>query len=253
MTKQNSQIYLAMFVATGVAMLVSPPVEAADVLLSGAIASSTGDKLSGVSVSAKVQGRTITTTVFTDDSGNYYFPPLPAGTYRVWAQALSFATAKGEIDLSANRRQDFALAPMKDFVQQLPGDLVLASLPEATTEDRRLKKLVENNCAGCHTPSFTLQHRFDEAGWTAIIDLMKRVNVSGVYGGPDHKPQGVLDRHQKEIAAYLARARGPGESNMTIKLRPRPSGETARVVFQEYDVPARAGAQCAGQRSDNRR
>jgi hypothetical protein len=66
---------------------------------------------------------------------------------------------------------------------------------------------------------------------------MKRVNVSGVYGGPDHKPQGVLDRHQQEIAAYLARARGPAES-MTIKLRPRPSGETARVVFKEFDVLA---------------
>ena len=76
-----------------------------------------------------------------------------------------------------------------------------------------MKALVANNCSGCHTPSFTLQHRFDEAGWTAIVDLMKRVNVSGVYGGPDHKPAGVLDRHQQELAAYLARARGPSENH----------------------------------------
>ena len=174
-----------------------------DALLSGAIGSSTGEKLGGVTVSAKAQGQTITTTVFTDETGKYYFPPLPTGTYRVWAQTLSFATAKSEVDLSANRRQDFTLVPLKEFVQQLPGDLVLASLPDATPEDRRMKALVANNCSGCHTPSFTLQHRFDEAGWTAIVDLMKRVNVSGVYGGPEHKPQGVLDRHQQELAAYL--------------------------------------------------
>jgi len=47
----------------------------------------------------------------------------------------------------------------------------------------------------------------------------------------EHKAQGVLDFHQKELAAYLARARGPvaqgsGESAVKIKLGPRPSGET---------------------------
>src|SRR5215472_6977331 len=80
------------------------PCAAADVVLSGAIKSASGEAMGGVTVSAKADGRTITTTVFTDDSGNYYFPPLPSGKYRVWAQALSFATAKGEVDLSANAR-----------------------------------------------------------------------------------------------------------------------------------------------------
>ena len=57
--------------------------------------------MGGVTVSAKADGATITTTVFTDETGNYYFPPLPAGKYRVWAQALGFEAAKTEIDLSA--------------------------------------------------------------------------------------------------------------------------------------------------------
>ena len=109
-------------------------------------------------------------------------------------------------------KQDFVLKPIADFVRQLPGDLVLAALPEDTEHDKRMKRLVRNNCTGCHTPSYILQHRFDEAGWNAILELMKHVNVSGVYHGQEHKPDGVLDRHQKELAAYLARARGPGES-----------------------------------------
>src|SRR5262249_2450593 len=208
--------------------------QAADALLSGTVTSVAGEKLGGVTVSAKPAGGTITTTVFTDEAGNYYFPPLPAGSYRGWAPALRFAPAQGELPLGADQRRDFTLAPLKDFVQQLPGDLVLASLPEASVEDQRMKKLVSNNCSGCHTPSFTLQHKFDEAGWTAIIDLMKRVNVSGVYGGPEHKPQGVLDRHQSELAAYLARSRGPGESAMSIELRPPPAGKSARAAVKEH-------------------
>jgi streptogramin lyase len=213
----------------------------ADALLSGAVKSAAGEAMGGVTVSAKADGATITTTVFTDDSGHYYFPPLPNGHYRVWAQALSFSTAKGAVDLAANSHQDFTLAPIAgDYFRQLPGDLAMASLPEATEHDKALKKIVENNCTGCHTPSYPLQHRFDAAGWSAIIDLMKHVNVSGVYLGANSKAQGVLDHNQQDLAAYLARARGPGDSDAKIVLRPRPSGETARVVFKEYDVPVEA-------------
>jgi hypothetical protein len=32
-----------------------------------------------------------------ETGGNYYFPPLPAGKYNVWAQALGFETAKGDV------------------------------------------------------------------------------------------------------------------------------------------------------------
>ena len=213
---------------------------AADQLLSGMIKSSTGEAMGGVTVSAKPEGGTVTTTVYTDETGNYYFPPLPAGKYRVWAQAVSYQTAKGEVELSANGKHDFALAPMNDperTFKQLPGNVVLSGLPEATQDDQRMKRIVRTVCTGCHTASFPLQHRFDEAGWNAIIELMKNVNVYGVYVGKERPPSGILDFHQKELAAYLARARGPGESSMQVKLEPRPSGEAARAVVREYDMP----------------
>ena len=56
-----------------------PQACAADAVLSGTITSSAGKPMAGVTVSVKAQGATITTTVFTDQHGNYYFPPLPAG------------------------------------------------------------------------------------------------------------------------------------------------------------------------------
>jgi len=212
---------------------------AADVVLSGTVKSAAGEVLGGVTVSAKADGQTITTTVFTDESGQYYFPPLPAATYRVWAQALGFEAARTQVDLAAARQQDLALKPIADVerrIRQLPGDLMLAGLPEESADDLRMKRLVRNNCTGCHTASYILQHRFDAAGWNAIIELMKRVNVYGVVQ-QDRPPNGILDLHQKELAAYLARARGPGESAFRIKPAPRPSGEAARVMIREYDVP----------------
>ncbi|MEZ0302371.1 MAG: carboxypeptidase-like regulatory domain-containing protein, partial [Hyphomicrobiaceae bacterium] len=216
--------------ATALVVLTFPhTVLANEALLAGTVKSSAGEKMGGVTVSAKAEGATITTTVFTDDAGNYYFPPMPAGKYRVWAQALAYEAAKGDVDLARTRHQDFTLAPIKDFerqVRQLPGDAFMAALPDATPEDARMKRLVRNNCTGCHTPSYVLQHRFDEAGWSAIIDLMKRVNVYGVVL-PERPVNGILDFHQKELAAYLARVRGPGENGLTIKPRPRPTGEAA--------------------------
>ena len=114
---------------------------------------------------------------------------------------------------------------------------MLDALPQRTPEEGRMKRIVRTVCTGCHTASFPLQHRFDEAGWNAIIELMKNANVYGTYVGGERKPSGILDYHQKELAAYLAQARGPGATDMRVKLEPRPSGEAARAMFKEYDVP----------------
>jgi virginiamycin B lyase len=222
----------------GIALFGAPSqLNAADAILSGSIKSPAGEAMGGVMVSAKAEGGTITTTVLTDEAGRYYFPPLAAGKYRVWAKAVSFETAKGEIDLGAVKKHDFTLRPMDDFFRQLPGNVMLSALPEDSEQDKRMKVIVRNNCTACHTASYVLQHRFDEAGWSAIVELMKNVNVYGSYVGAGRPPSGILDYHQKELAAYLAKARGPGENGMKVKLEPRASGEAARVVYTEYDVP----------------
>jgi len=206
-------------------------------LLAGTVKSDSGEKMGGVTVSAKVEGKTITTSVFTDQQGDYYFPPMPAGEYEVWAQADTFATARANIKLTSTRHQDFVLKPIKDFQRQLTGDQLLASLPDGTPDDRRLKRVFRNSCTSCHQPNYILQERFDVAGWTAILDLMKRVNVAGGYLGEKSEPAPIIDFHEKELAAYLARVSGPQPTAMNFKVRPRPTGEAARAVFTEYEVP----------------
>jgi streptogramin lyase/mono/diheme cytochrome c family protein len=213
--------------------------QAADQVLSGAITSASGEKLGGVTVSAKLEGSTITTSVYTDESGNYYFPPLAAGKYKVWAQALGFETTKSEVDLSAAKKQNLTLTAMTDPEQrwrQLPGEMMVAALPETTADDARIKKVFTNQCTGCHSPGYILQFRFDEAGWNKIINLMKMVQNTGVMP-QNPKANGIIEHSQKELAAYLARARGPGESSVKVAQRPRPSGEAARATWTLYDLP----------------
>jgi streptogramin lyase len=214
--------------------------QAADQALTGVITSSSGQKLEGVSVYAKMDGSTVTTSVYTDESGSYYFPSLPAGKYRVWAQALGFETAKGTIDLGAKHHHDLVLQAMTDperRIRQMPSELLAAALPASNESDARMKKIFMNNCTGCHPPGYLLQFRFDEAGWNKVINLMKVVAGTGVYPGPNARVNEIMDRNQKELAAYLSRARGPGETSMKFTPRPRPTGEAARVVWKIYDLP----------------
>jgi len=239
-TRGTSLARLAGILLTSAATLAvaAPAASAADHILSGSIASAAGEKLNGVTVSARLEGSTITTSVYSDESGNYYFPPMAAGKYKVWAQALSFERALGDVELSANKQQNLTLTAMNDPERrwrQLPGELMVASLPEETADDARIKKIFMNQCTGCHTPSYTLQFRFDEGGWNRIINLMKTVNNRGVpQQGQNNQ---IIDLNQKDLAAYLAKVRGPGESSIKIKERPRPTGETARAVWTLYDVP----------------
>jgi streptogramin lyase/mono/diheme cytochrome c family protein len=213
--------------------------QAADQVLSGAITSASGEKLGGVTVSARLDGSTITTSVYTDESGNYYFPPLAAGKYKVWAQALGFETTKSEVDLSAAKKQNLTLTAMTDPERrwrQLPGEVMVAALPAETADDARIKKVFTNQCTGCHSPGYILQFRFDEPGWNKIINLMKNVQNTGVMP-QNAKANEIIQHSQKELAAYLARARGPGESSVKVAQRPRPSGEAARATWTLYDLP----------------
>ena len=91
---KQTALSLAATTAIGLALaIIAPSADAAEVVLSGSIKSAAGEKIEGITVSAKAEGGTITTTVFTDETGAYYFPPLEAGKYKVWAQALSFEAA----------------------------------------------------------------------------------------------------------------------------------------------------------------
>jgi len=102
----------------------------AGVLLTGAITSASGEKMEGVVISARASGQSFTTSVYTDASGEYVFPRLPAGPYKVWAQAVGFEAGRADLSVSGSvQRQNFTLAAKKGFESQLSGDRWVDGLP----------------------------------------------------------------------------------------------------------------------------
>jgi streptogramin lyase len=207
--------------------------------IAGTARNAAGKPLEGVVVSAKATDSTITTSVFTDENGAYVFPFLPAGVYRVWAQAVGFATAKASLSVGDGlAERAFTLKTLDDFTQQLSGSDWMNALPEDSREDRRLKAIVAANCMECHSVALAFQNRLDARSWVPILERM--------YAAP-HTPGAY---HREEIARYFEKVRGPGAPPLSFKLQPRPTGDAARVVITQYDVPAYARSHARNDGSD---
>jgi streptogramin lyase len=214
-------------------------------IIQGNIKSAAGAPMEGVIVSARASDRSFTTSVFTDRQGNYAFPSLDAGQYKVWAQAVGFEAARSEFALAGARAdRNLTLAPIKDtakIVKQMSGVEYLQSLPQSTPADRRMVHVFKNNCTGCHTASYALQNRWDAQGWGVLVDLMTVFPSSGV-PVPAMRPTAtapgskMIAAYRNELAEYLGRVRGATELS-DLKLLPRPTGEATQLVITEYDLP----------------
>jgi hypothetical protein len=84
-------------------------------LLTGHTRSADGQALAGVGISARAQGSTITTTVYSGDDGFFAFPALDAGKYDLWTLAVGFGTKRANPSLrpKSGVRQDFVLEPIE--------------------------------------------------------------------------------------------------------------------------------------------
>ena len=236
-------VVLAAVVSAGGAWLLidaAAPGEAAQqpaaALLSGVVKTASGDAIEGAAVSAAIPGTPVTTSVVTDAKGGYYFPSMPAGRYRVRAQAPGFEKAEAMVDLASGvRRQDLTVASAADYFFHLTGDQIMASWPEDTPARRRMKDVFLRNCTGCHEANIALQNRFDQRGWEAIIDAMSRLSTAGIFAGEDRPPNAAMQYFKKDLAAFLADMRGPNSPQPPIP--PRLTGEATLPVVYEYDVP----------------
>lgn len=149
--------------------------------LRGVVKAADGSPLDGVAVSTRAQGSLITTSVWTNRQGEYYFPPLPDGAYRVWAQAVGFTRTTAEQKLAGNRTvgQDFTLPPYAEFWRQLDDVEWAESLPGDTPEDRgiegRMRRVIHHNCSTqCHNTAYAMSKRYTAADWELVWERMSR-------------------------------------------------------------------------------
>jgi streptogramin lyase len=231
------------------AAAASPASKAATPMLApglmGVVKGPDGKPLAGVNVAAQNSEQLFITSVFTDDRGEYVFPHLVAGHYKVWAQAKTYATDRGTISLDGTQTgvKDFSLGTLENFEAQLDGSDWFDSLPEDTANHKRMKQILFVACTGCHGLDVVLNNRFDEAGWKMVVHSMTAATYTGWTGVADKTPaqmgwEGqIIAHHEDELAKYLAEMRGPGKSPMTLKPRPGPTGEAGRAVITQYNLP----------------
>ena len=216
-----------------------PDVSETGVILTGMVTSASGEKLGGATVSARRSGSTITTSVFTDEQGKYYFPPGADGRYAVRAQVVGWDKAERLVEVKGVvQRQDLVLQPTKDFFTQLSGDQMVAALPEDTPAYRRMKAVFITVCTECHSARMALSNRFDAHGWDAIVTAMSRVDYMNKFSD---QPSPRVSPFQKDLVAYLTEMRGPSPSPIDAQLPPRPAGDALLPVVYEYDLPAEVG------------
>ena len=89
----------------------------------GTVTSTSGERLEGVTVSARAPGRNVTTSVFTDSDGEYHFPPLETGRpYKVWAQAQAFEAARAEVAERSRGQTELHAHPYRGLPQSADGE-----------------------------------------------------------------------------------------------------------------------------------
>src|SRR5262249_43587004 len=129
------------------------------------------------------------------------------------------------------------LKPTADLAKQLQSERWFAALPENTVEDKKMKEVFRLSCVGCHNHNFTFRTKFDEKGWREIIAVMSRIGSYGYNSRANRAAGKKMEYFGDRLAAYLAKAWGPGPSPMKLTPRPRPTGDSTLVVIKEYDGP----------------
>ena len=229
-------------------VLTFPAVPAqAQVALSGTVSSMQEGMMEGVLVNVKREGSTITTTVVTNEKGEYSFPAsrIEPGKYTVTIRAVGYILGGPksiEVPAGGNAKANLELNRARNIQLQLSNAEWMQSLP-GTDRDKQFL----TGCTGCHTLQrlFTAQHDVDE--WIQVFNRM------GTYypGSTPAQPQLLVrggarserPRVDPKIAGVAAQflvdvsLTNPEAKEYEFKPNPRPKGRATKVIITEYDLP----------------
>src|SRR5215469_5233933 len=218
--------------------------------LSGQVSSAEEGPMEGVLVSAKKDGSTITTTVVTNQKGEYSFPAgrLDAGHYTISTRAIGYdldgpkAVDIKAVDLAATgAKADIKLVKTKNLVDQLSNAEWLMSAPGPDNLKTNM-----GACVSCHTLQrvFASTHDPDE-----FKLLFRRMGSYSPGSTPLHLqpllPGPRADRAPVPANQFDAQANWLASVNLSttdkrgfdLKTMPRPKGASTKVIYTEYDLP----------------
>jgi virginiamycin B lyase len=218
--------------------------------LTGQVSSAEEGMMEGVLVSAKREGSTITTTVVTNDKGQYSFPAgrLEPGHYDITIRATGYVLdGPKAVDVAAGgAKADLKLAKTKNLVGQLTNAEWLISAPG---EDR-IKSFLPD-CVGCHSLQRVFTSTHDAEEFKTVFTRMGRYAPESVPSHPQLIVQGGARSERPRVPANMMQAAADYLSSVNLstadhetfglKTLPRPKGRATHVIVTEYD-PARKEA-----------
>ena len=215
--------------------------------LSGQVSSTEEGLMEGVLVSAKKEGSTVTTTVVTNDKGQFSFPAgrLEPGKYNITIRAIGYTlVGPKSVDVATGgATAEVKLAKARSLVPQLSNGEWMLSVPGQDP----FKASFMLDCQGCHTLQrvFTALHDADE--WKQVFTRMGRYAPEStpthpqliVQGGARSERPRVAANMMQQAAEYLERVglSNPDRVEYDLKTLPRPKGKATKVVITEWDLP----------------
>ncbi len=229
----------AVWLAAG--LPVATQAQSGGAVLRGTIKAQDGKALEGVAVSARANGSIITTSVWTNQRGEYVFPAMPAGAYDVWAQAVGFTrtTATPKLAGSGTVQQDLTLPPYAEMWRQFDDIEWYESLPGNTPEDKgmegRMKRVIHHNCSTqCHNTAYVMGKRYSRADWELVWERMSR--WSGFRADPPYDGEDITEKARG--AEYEEDIPGGGKfADKMVDPEGKPMGAQRRILqFYREDL-----------------
>jgi streptogramin lyase len=246
---RSGKLWLVASVSVGALLLqaaLPSDAMAQNAALSGGVSSAQEPVMEGVLVSLKKEGSSITTTVATNDKGQYTIPAdrLEPGKYTISIRAVGYVIDGPklvEIPAGKDAKADIKLNKTRNVMTQLTNAEWLNSAPGSTKD-----KAFMNGCTGCHTLQriFMSSHTAEE--WKQVFARMEGYAQGSQPQRPSLLPPGgrtnrdVLDPKAAQATAdYFASIslNGPDAQEFDIKTEPRPKGRATNVIITEYDMP----------------
>jgi len=216
---------------------------------------STGGPLEGIHVQL-IAPNGVRTTVFSDFNGEYEFPRLQTGEYtlRVSTPVPYKAYRRDNVRIDgAAKLEDIvlekdpqpgdpgalrgALPGIQEIESQLSGAELLWNLQGTDQEKATFVRL----CGiGCHSFQQIFRARFDERSWRVMIERMIRYTGNSLVDRRESGYSfGATDSEVEVLVKWLTKVRGPESKDDPVRLFPRASGASTRLVLTEYELPRR--------------
>ena len=208
----------------------------------GLVRIKSGDSPEGIAVQL-VAPNNVRTTVYTDGAGKFEFPKMQAGSYtlRIATPVPFKPYRRDSVSINGSAKlEDIVLERVADtdnlpaspeLESQLSGAEILWNVPGTAEE----KAMLQKNCSGCHSWQQIFRSRYDEHGWSLIVDRM--MHFSGTAIAVRNRAMSDPDPEYKLLVNWLSRIRGPNAQDAPLRVFPRPRGAATRVVVTEFELP----------------